>query len=229
MHELKHLAPETLHDLTQRLKEDYPQVKSVESVVVGHDEKDVVATVTFDNHADEDAAFWVALDVMGALGAEPQAIDWCGGVAFSDVTTSADGSPVLSCSVALIEDTTPESQLYDIQGNATDNDAFAALELVQVRTVSNEEVNALVRRSMEHERYAALYNDHVRVTVVRTGGREKNQVERLNSLIDANSVGSEWRPDKDFEVAGGYRVIWWQRADVPGHRLLLAQNPTNVI
>lgn len=228
------LNEESKNELLEELQTTFPQVVAIGDVMVTDTAVSVRLIVETDTpHAQEheDAALAGVVRAATGVGINPAMFDTQGGITMGTPLEIDGNRYAIQCVAETMKNTTPETSLYGMNGTETDADATAIFELAKVETITQGEILELFARCVEHERYGAIYNEKITVTVLRAGvnapadhltAAEERQHEQLQETIDqtGGNFPAPWRLAKQSGVRDGYRIGWWERADLPEHRLL---------
>lgn len=229
------LTDEFKHALLTELQATFPQVVAVSTATVFDTAVSVSLVVETDTpHAKEheDAALAGVVRVANIAGFNPAMFDLQGGITMGTPREIDGNRYAIQCVAETMKNTTPETSLHGMNGTETDTDATAIFELVRVESITQDEILELFARCVEHERYGAIYNEKITVTVLRAGvnapaehltAAEEHQHEQLQETIDQTNgnVPAPWRVVTQSGVRDGYRIAWWERANLPEHCLLL--------
>lgn len=232
------LNKETLNTLLQEFNGVYPQIAAIPEAWVSDTAVSAsveLETETPDSKENTDAVLKLTLHVALITDFPLKTLDLQGGIVVTDPQKNGENSYTVQCMVEKVKEIPTVSTLYGVQGTETDNDATAVFELVKVGSITQEEISGLLNRCTEHERYGAIYNEDLVVTVLRAGvnapaehltAAEKNQYEQLQETINQTSRTFpvlSWRVVKQSGVRDEYRIVWWERADVPHRRLVFGE------
>lgn len=240
---MNYLSTDRINTLSKEIQAECPEVVSVIEGWEANGDVGIRVVVKSDTSDPKKHGYMalpgLMLMAMG-LGLDPSAFDFQSGIIARTVEELPGDRYLVDCVANKLRPTAPERALYDMTGTETDTDAAAIFELARVGSITERETLALLDRCREHERYGAIYNENVIVTVLRAGvgapsdqlkDIEVRQYEKLQETIDeaSGTFPAPWRLTDLSGVRDGYRIGWWERADIPNQRLLVNGNHTGVI
>lgn len=239
---MNYISKDSIDALLKEIQAEFPEVVSVIEGWEANGDVGIRVVVKSDtsdlkNHGY--MALTCLIRMAMGLGLDPSTFDFQSGIIARTVDKLNGDRYVIDCVANKLRPTAPERALYDMNGTQTDTDAAAIFELARVGSITEREILHLLDRCREHERYGALYNENMLVTVLRVGvgapsdqlkGTEVRQYRKIQETIQKTNGTflSQWRLTELSGVRDGYRLGRWE-ADIPNQRLLVNGNYTDVI